>query len=127
MNCTDMSRADAIAKLIEFVNKGAERGAYRIEEAKMLNDAMLFFDKSVEAKPQLVKDGENQEQAALELLVQACRLANDRKTGAYTIPECAAIFDLVVHLRTQDEAEKAEIQKKRKAKRSKVEEKSDSE
>lgn len=99
MDCSKLSKTDAINQLIQFVHKGSAAGAYRIEEGKILDNALAYFDDSVEEKPRLTTDDIDQSVVAADLLAQACRLANERKAGVYTIKDSACIFDLIQHIR----------------------------
>lgn len=99
MDCSKLTKTDAINQLIQFVHKGSAAGAYRIEEGKILDNALAYFDDSVEEKPRLTTDDVDQSVVAADLLAQACRLANERKAGVYTIKDSACIFDLIQHIR----------------------------
>lgn len=99
MDCSKLSKTDAINQLIQFVHKGSAAGAYRIEEGKILDNALAHFDDSIEEKPRLTTDDVDQSVVAADLLAQACRLANERKAGVYTIKDSACIFDLIQHIR----------------------------
>ena len=98
MDCTKLTKTDAINQLIQFVHKGSAAGAYRIEEGKILDNALAHFDETVEEKPRLTTDEVDQSIVAADLLAQACRLANERKAGVYTIRDSACIFDLIQHI-----------------------------
>lgn len=100
MDCSKLTKTDAINQLIQFVHKGSAAGAYRIEEGKILDNALAHFDDSVEEKPRLTNDDVDQSVVAADLLAQACRLANERKAGVYSIKDSACIFDLIQHIRT---------------------------
>jgi len=99
MDCSKLTKTDAINQLIQFVHKGSAAGAYRIEEGKILDNALAHFDDSVEEKPRLTNDDVDQSIVAADLLAQACRLANERKAGVYSIKDSAVIFDLIQHIR----------------------------
>lgn len=107
MDCSKLSKSDAITNLIQYVHKGSAAGAYRIEEGKILDNALAHFDDSVEEKPRLTTDEVDQSNVAADLLAQACRLANERKAGVYTIKDSACIFDLIQHIRACVEKEQS--------------------
>jgi hypothetical protein len=94
MDCTKLSKVDAINQLIQFVHKGSAAGAYRIEEGKSLDNALAHFDESVADKPKLTTDDVDQTVVAADLLAQACRVALPMSARPVSTPSATRLVSL---------------------------------
>jgi hypothetical protein len=124
MDCTKLSKKDAIEQLINYIHKAQAGGAYGIDEGKILDTALGYFDpnRAPEDREKLTNDNRDQTAVAWDVLKQAVHVGQ-RRGGAYQIRDAAIIFDLLTHvekLRQQPEEEESKTPAAAAKKKSKV-------
>lgn len=79
---------EALPLLIEAVAKGQQSGAYSLEGASNLSEALSYLKGEKESST-IIKD----ELQALQFIINAIQLAQSK--GAYTLTEAASLFGLL--------------------------------
>lgn len=104
---SSLSKMEAIRQLMPFVEQAQGKKGFSFEEASYLDRALRYFaTEEGDEKPVVDERIEDQELAAINLLFKAVHVGNER--AAYSIPQGAALFELLVHIKQLYESKDSE-------------------
>lgn len=109
MDCSKLNKKETIERIIALVHKGQSGGAYQIDEAKLLDSAISYFDPNIaeEDRPKLTNDQRDQGAVAYDVLRQAVLVAQRRGNNAFTLKDAAMGFDLLQHMEVLNQSASA--------------------
>ncbi|KAJ3079192.1 hypothetical protein HK102_003967 [Quaeritorhiza haematococci] len=95
MLSVSLTKENAIAFLVQYVEAAQQKGAYTLREASLLKKATDYFRPEVADKSKLFGDRPegDQESIACSLLLQAVQVGQSK--GAYNLTDASVLHDIV--------------------------------
>jgi hypothetical protein len=91
-----INKENSITVLANSIRLGQKMGAFLMREAKLLKQAIDYFNPEVKEKPEIFKDVENPEVVAVNLLLQGVQKAQSHGGElAYSLEDAAVLWDVM--------------------------------